>query len=40
MELANQIFFVVFALITFAIVLSAIPQFQVQRADWSLIFKE
>jgi signal transduction histidine kinase len=38
MELANQIFFVVFALITFAIVLSAIPQFQVQRADWPNIY--
>jgi len=38
MELANQIFFVVFALITFAIVLSAIPQFQVPRADWPNIY--
>jgi signal transduction histidine kinase len=38
MELANQIFFIVFALITFAIVLSAIPQFQVQRADWPSIY--
>jgi len=38
MELANQIFFVVFALITTAIVLSAIPQFQVQRADWPSIY--
>jgi signal transduction histidine kinase len=38
MELANQIFFCVFALITFAIVLSAIPQFQVQRADWPNIY--
>jgi signal transduction histidine kinase len=38
MELANQIFFIVFALITFAIMLSAIPQFQVQRADWPSIY--
>ena len=38
MELANQIFFIVFALITFAIVLSAIPQFQVQRADLPSIY--
>ena len=38
MELANQIFFCVFALITFAIVLSAIPQFQVQRTDWPNIY--
>lgn len=38
MELANQIFFIVFALITFAIMLSAIPQFQVQRADWPNIY--
>ena len=38
MELANQIFFIVFALITFAIVLSTIPQFQVQLADWPTIY--
>jgi signal transduction histidine kinase len=38
MEIANQIFFVVFALITFAIVLSAIPQFQVKRADFPSIY--
>ena len=38
MELANQIFFIIFALITFAIVLSAIPQFQVQQADWPNIY--
>lgn len=38
MELANQIFFIVFALITFAILLSAIPQFHVQRADWPSIY--
>ena len=38
MEMANQIFFIVFALITFAIGLSAIPQFQTQRADWPSIY--
>ena len=38
MEVANQIFFIVFALITFAIGLSAIPQFQTQRADWPSIY--
>lgn len=38
MELANLIFFIIFALITFAIVLSAIPLFQAQRADWPSIY--
>ena len=38
MEVANQIYFIVFALITFAIGLSAIPQFQTQRADWPSIY--
>ena len=38
MELANQIFFIVFALITFAILLSAIPQFQTKRSDWPSIY--
>ena len=38
MEVANQIFFVVFALITFAILLSAIPQFQTKRLDWPSIY--
>ena len=38
MEQANQIFFIVFALITFAILLSAIPQFQTQRSDWPSIY--
>jgi len=38
MEVANQIFFIVFALITFAILLSAIPQFQAQRSDWPSIY--
>ena len=38
MEQANQIFFIVFALITFAILLSAIPQFQARRSDWPSIY--
>ena len=38
MEQANQIFFIVFALITFAILLSAIPQFQTKRSDWPSIY--
>ena len=38
MEVANQIFFIVFALITFAILLSAIPQFQAPRSDWPSIY--
>jgi signal transduction histidine kinase len=38
MEVANQIFFIVFALITFAILLSVIPQFQAQRLDWPSIY--
>ena len=38
MEIANQIFFIVFALITFAILLSAIPQFQTKRSDWPSIY--
>jgi signal transduction histidine kinase len=38
MEVANQIFFIVFALITFAILLSAIPQFQTKRLDWPSIY--
>ena len=38
MEVANQIFFIVFALITFAILLSAIPQFQARRSDWPSIY--
>ena len=38
MEIANQIFFIVFALITFAILLSAIPQFQAQRSEWPSIY--
>ena len=38
MEIANQIFFIVFALITFAILLSAIPQFQAPRSDWPSIY--
>ena len=38
METANQIFFIVFALITFAILLSAIPQFQAPRSDWPSIY--
>ena len=33
MELANQVFFIVFALIALALLLSAIPQFQVERSD-------
>ena len=38
METANQIFFIVFALITFAILLSAIPQFQARRSDWPSMY--
>ena len=38
MEVANQIFFVVFGLITLAIVLSTIPQFQSSRVDWPSIY--
>ena len=38
MEIANQIFFIVFALITFAILLSAIPQFQARRSDWPSMY--
>ena len=38
MEVANQIFFIVFALITFAILLSVIPQFQAPRSDWPSIY--
>jgi len=38
MEVDNHIFFIVFALITFAILLSVIPQFQAQRADWPSIY--
>jgi signal transduction histidine kinase len=38
MEVANQIFFIVFALITFAILLSAIPQFQTKRLEWPSIY--
>ena len=38
MEIANQIFFIVFALITFAILLSAIPQFQARRSEWPSIY--
>jgi len=38
MEVANQIFFIVFALITFAILLSTIPQFQTQRSEWPSIY--
>ena len=38
MELANQIFFCVFALISAAIALSAIPQFQVPRGDMPSIY--
>ena len=38
MEVANQIFFVVFGVITLAIVLSAIPQFQSPRVDWPSIY--
>ena len=38
MEVANQIFFIVFALITFAILLSAIPQFQTKRSDCPSIY--
>ena len=38
MEVANQIFFIVFALITFAILLSAIPQFQARRSDWPSMY--
>ncbi len=38
MEVANKIFFIVFALITFAILLSAIPQFQAPRSDWPSIY--
>ena len=38
MEVANQIFFIVFGLITLAIVLSAIPQFQSSRVDWPSIY--
>ena len=38
MEVANQIYFIDFALITFAIGLSAIPQFQVQRVDLPSIY--
>ena len=38
MEVANQIFFIVFALITFAILLSVIPQFQASRSDWPSIY--
>ena len=38
MEVANQIFFVVFGVITLAIVLSTIPQFQSPRVDWPSIY--
>ena len=38
MELANQIFFIVFALITTAILLSAIPQFQAHKVDWPSVY--
>ena len=38
MEVANKIFFIVFALITFAILLSAIPQFKAPRSDWPSIY--
>ena len=38
MEQANQIFFIVFALITFAILLGVIPQFQTPRLDWPSIY--
>lgn len=38
MEIANQIFFIVFALIAFAILLSAIPQFQARRSDWPSMY--
>jgi signal transduction histidine kinase len=38
MELANQIFFIVFALIALALLLSAIPQFQVQRENLPSIY--
>ena len=38
MEVANQIFFIVFALISFAILLSVIPQFQAPRSDWPSIY--
>ena len=38
MEIANQIFFIVFALMTFAILLSAIPQFQARRSDWPSMY--
>lgn len=38
MEIANQIFFIFLALITAAITLSAIPQFQVRREDWPNIY--
>ena len=38
MEQANQIFFIVFALITFAILLGVIPQFQTPRLDWPSVY--
>lgn len=38
MELANQIFFIVFGLISAAITLSAIPQFQVLRGDMPSVY--
>ena len=38
MEQANQIFFIVFALITFAILLGVIPQFQTPRLGWPSIY--
>jgi len=38
MEVANQIFFIVFALITFAILLSVIPQFHASRSDFPSIY--
>ena len=38
MELANQIFFIVFALIALALLLSAIPQFQVERSDLPSVY--
>ena len=38
MELANQIFFVIFSLIAFALLLSTIPQFQVNRENLPSVY--
>ena len=38
MELANQIFFIVFALIALALLLSVVPQFQVERSELPSVY--